>query len=173
MITRRITALSQLTQAYDLVINCTGLGSRYLSDVQDQSVVPIRGQVIRVRAPWVRHAVMAGSSYILPNRDCIILGGTKEVDNYSLSPDPETAERILRECTKVLPSLAKAVKVADCVGLRPYRPEIRIEVDPSCAKIIHNYGHGGSGVTLCWGSALEVVRLARESLQKAALKSKL
>ena len=156
-----------------MVINCTGIGSRFLADVQDSSLEAARGQVIRVRAPWVRHAVMSGPWYILPNRDCVVLGGTKQMGDYNLSPDPETAKQIMKECCKLVPSLAQAEKIVDCAGLRPYRATIRIEVDPNNSRVIHNYGHGGSGVTLCWGSAVEVVKLARKSLTKNGLRSKL
>ncbi|XP_017479610.1 PREDICTED: D-aspartate oxidase-like [Rhagoletis zephyria] len=173
LVTRKITALGQLTGDHDLVVNCSGLGARYLADVQDLSVEAVRGQVVRVRAPWIRHAVMAGPSYILPNRDCVILGGTKELANYNLSPDPATAELILRDCAQVVPSLLAAEKIGDFVGLRPYRPSLRIEADARNRKVIHNYGHGGSGVTLCWGSALEVVKLAKKALGGKGMKSKL
>lgn len=173
LMTRKINALNQLTPNHDLVINCTGLGARYLADVQDMSVEAVRGQVVRVRAPWIRHAVMAGSSYILPNRDCVILGGTKEFGNYNLNPDPATSVRILRECAKLVPSLEQAEKIGDFVGLRPYRPSLRIEVDAHNPKVIHNYGHGGSGVTLCWGSALEVAKLANKTIRGIGMKSKL
>ncbi|MGH7703845.1 MAG: FAD-dependent oxidoreductase, partial [Gemmatimonadales bacterium] len=41
------------------------------------------------------------------------------------------------------------------VGLRPFRPSgfvVRAERRDS-KTIIHNYGHGGGGVTLSWGTA--------------------
>lgn len=40
------------------------------------------------------------------------------------------------------------------VGLRPFRPSgFRVEREPLGAKtMIHNYGHGGGGITLCWGT---------------------
>jgi D-amino-acid oxidase len=46
------------------------------------------------------------------------------------------------------------------VGLRPYRRgSVRLESEQIGAKRwVHNYGHGGSGITLCWGSAEWVVR---------------
>jgi D-amino-acid oxidase len=46
------------------------------------------------------------------------------------------------------------------VGLRPSRKEVRLEAEViSGRKVIHNYGHGGAGVTLSWGCADEVARM--------------
>jgi D-amino-acid oxidase len=44
------------------------------------------------------------------------------------------------------------------VGLRPARPGDRLELDAiGGTAVVHNYGHGGAGVTLSWGCA-EAVR---------------
>ena len=46
-------------------------------------------------------------------------------------------------------------------GLRPVRSSVRLEreeVRPG-NWVVHNYGHGGAGVTLSWGCAGEVVQL--------------
>ena len=53
------------------------------------------------------------------------------------------------------------------VGLRPGRPEIRLEREDAAngPPRIHNYGHGGSGITLSWGCAEETLRLVREALE--------
>jgi len=46
------------------------------------------------------------------------------------------------------------------VGLRPGRPSVRLEVEQvGDARCAHNYGHGGSGVTLSWGCAREATAL--------------
>ena len=46
-------------------------------------------------------------------------------------------------------------------GLRPYRSSgYRVEAQPLDGKtIIHNYGHGGAGISLCWGSSREAIQL--------------
>jgi len=46
------------------------------------------------------------------------------------------------------------------VGLRPHRSAgVRVERD-SDLPVIHNYGHGGAGVSLSWGCAEEAADLA-------------
>lgn len=57
------------------------------------------------------------------------------------------------------------------VGLRPYRKQgPRIEAEKIGSKlIVHNYGYGGFGLTLCWGGASVVMSL----LEKQELPKKI
>jgi D-amino-acid oxidase len=50
------------------------------------------------------------------------------------------------------------------VGLRPYRPSgFVVRAEKLDAKtVIHNYGHGGAGITLSWGTAQLAVQLAEQ-----------
>ncbi len=55
--------------------------------------------------------------------------------------------------------------VRTIAGLRPYRAAgyvVRVERFDE-RPVIHNYGHGGGGITLAWGSSLEAVELAMET----------
>jgi D-amino-acid oxidase len=54
------------------------------------------------------------------------------------------------------------------VGLRPYRPKGFVVRSERVNKktIIHNYGHGGAGITLSWGTAKLAVDLAKLTNQK-------
>ncbi len=58
-----------------------------------------------------------------------------------------------RRLARVLVSPQRVVRTI--VGLRPFRPSgFRVEAEPLGDKLlVHNYGHGGSGVTLSWGTA--------------------
>ena len=44
--------------------------------------------------------------------------------------------------------------IRSTVGLRPFRPSgFRVEREALGVKtVVHNYGHGGGGITLCWGT---------------------
>ena len=50
--------------------------------------------------------------------------------------------------------------IRSIVGLRPFRPSgFRIESERFDDKVVvHNYGHGGGGITLSWGSSALAVR---------------
>lgn len=56
------------------------------------------------------------------------------------------------------------------VGLRPYRPAgYRLETEEiGDQTIIHNYGHGGCGVTLSWGCAAAAADMAEQTGQRRA-----
>lgn len=61
---KKITSFDDL-QTFDLIINCSGLGAQQLTG--DEKLMPIRGQVIRVKAPWVFEVQLDDEgNYIIP-----------------------------------------------------------------------------------------------------------
>lgn len=168
--TRRITSLAEARAACPLVVNCTGLGARTL--VPDPEVFPIRGQVVRVSNPgierfWLDEENPAGVTYIIPRGEDCILGGTAEDGVWDTTPDPVMGEAILERCAELEPRLRGAQVLEHRAGLRPGRPAIRLEAEnfPDGSRVIHCYGHGGSGMTLSWGCADRVAELAGYTLQ--------
>ena len=153
-------ALARLPEA-PLVVNCSGLGSRALAG--DTTTRPVRGQVVVVEQFGLDEWWLAGEgpagevpTYVIPRTDDVVLGGTDEDGDWSRSPSPQTADDILRRAAALVPDVAKARILRHQVGLRPARPEVRLE---RVGDVIHCYGHGGAGVTLSWGCADDVVAL--------------
>jgi D-amino-acid oxidase len=142
-----------------VVVNATGLGARHFGS--DPSVVPVRGQVVVVEQVgldrWLLDA--GGLTYVVPRAHEIVLGGTDEEGEWSRTPDPGVAAAILHRAAALVPGLEGARVLRHKVGLRPSRPEVRVE---RVGRVVHCYGHGGAGVTLGWGSAQDVVGLVDE-----------
>ncbi|GAA3618875.1 FAD-dependent oxidoreductase [Kineosporia mesophila] len=147
--------------ARGVVINCTGLASRALA--ADSTVYPVRGQVLRVSNPgvgewWADESDPDVLTYVLPQTRHIVVGGTAQVNDFETTPDPVIAERILERARKLVPALSRATVLSHRVGLRPARPSVRLEtVHTAEGTTVHCYGHGGSGVTLAWGCADDVL----------------
>lgn len=150
-----------------VVVNCTGLGARSL--VPDPSVRPVRGQLVVVENPGLTRWLVSGaeehaveSAYLFPQPGGLVLGGTAEDGDESTEPDPRTAAAIVARCAAVVPEVAGARVLEHRVGLRPVRPSVRLERQPlpDGRVLVHNYGHGGAGVTVAWGCAREAAGLA-------------
>jgi D-amino-acid oxidase len=166
----RLRAIGSLDEAFEhsnLVVHCSGLGARELAD--DAEIHPIRGQIVRVPRSQVERFVLddhgaGGISYVVPRSDDCVLGGSAEEGSTNLEPDPATTAAILARCRALEPRLAHAEVLEVLVGLRPGRKTVRLEAEsprPS-TLLVHDYGHGGAGVTLSWGCADEVLELVRE-----------
>jgi D-amino-acid oxidase len=160
-ISEPVTSLRPL--AAPLIVNCTGIGARDL--VPDPAVVPLRGQVVIVANPGIEEFFRCpsdgvDSTYIFPHDDVVLLGGTSEEGAWDLAPRPSVTKRILRDCAAVDPRLDGAAVLAERVGLRPYRPDVRFEAEAlDDGRVLwHNYGHGGAGVTLAWGCARDLAQ---------------
>jgi D-amino-acid oxidase len=165
----------------DVIVNCTGFGSRELA--ADSGMYPLRGAVIRIRndgrtMPRIEQAHCVshdginpdpGFVFIVPRgADKLLLGGFAEPHESSLDiglADYEPIQEMFHRCVEFLPSLKNAeIEAAEPlrVGLRPARERgVRLEWDDTL-PIVHNYGHGGSGLTYSWGCAEEVASLLNE-----------
>ena len=166
---RIIGSLDEAFAESNVVVNCAGLGSREL--LGDTDVHGARGQVVRVRHNGYRRVLLDDSgpnamAYIVPRLHDIILGGTDEEDRDDTTPDPEQTRGILQRCANLAPEFAgiteEDILEVRC-GLRPVRSTVRLELERPTTDhvLVHNYGHGGAGITLSWGCAAEVVDLLR------------
>jgi D-amino-acid oxidase len=162
-----VGSLADATAAAPVAVNCTGVGAATF--VPDRRVSPNRGQLVVVDNPgisefFIEHDESPAPTYYLPHGpERVVLGGTAEPGRSDLEPDFEVAKAIQRRCAAVEPLLAHAPVREHRVGLRPSRPRIRLErVAVGRGQVIHNYGHGGSGVTLSWGCAYDVLGLVRD-----------
>lgn len=168
VVNKIIHSLTHLAGQYDVVINCTGLGAKYLCN--DTKLVPIRGQVIKVKAPWVKTFFYGDfDTYVIPGFDSVTLGGCRQYESYDLNISKYDELAIKERCLSLVPNLKAAPVLGQRVGLRPHRVPVRVEkeminVYESKLKIVHNYGHGGYGVTTAPGTAKYAVKLVKEIL---------
>jgi len=171
VVQKRLNSLQEIDGDYDIIVNCTALGSRQL--VNDELLYPVRGQCMLVEAPWIKHVfaheVSNSLAYVIPRSDVVVLGGTVGVGEWSEEVDPLVSKAIMERCSKFFPGLSTAKVVKEMVGLRPGRSSVRLEIDETLTKhsiVIHNYGHAGQGVTFFRGCVLETVKLVDTCLHK-------
>jgi D-amino-acid oxidase len=159
----RFKDLAEIDNAFNLIVNCSGIGARDL--VPDPAMEPHRGQVAVVRKLDLPYAVVCDDPplmYAIPRAQDCVLGGTNEVSD-NRAPDSSATASIIEECRRVLGFPAPDL-IAERVGLRPGRRSgVRVGAEKlrDGRAVIHNYGHGGAGFTLSWGCAQTVLELAR------------
>jgi D-amino-acid oxidase len=170
----------------EAIVNCTGLGAMELTG---EDMYPLRGALVYVRndgadMPRVTAAhcmafdeEVGGQNmvFIVPRgENLLVLGGLVEPGEWDTDLTLEN-HRPLREmrrrCEEFLPVLRRA-RIYEGrpvrAGLRPARSgNVLLEREPG-TRILHNIGHGGSGVTFSWGCAAEVVDILDAMLQEPA-----
>jgi D-amino-acid oxidase len=146
-----------------LFVNATGLAN--------PDCVPARGQLVLVDAPFVKLAMGEYNSpdpkrptYILPRRDHVVLGSTYLEGDGGRDERPETVRDVIERCAQFVPELRNAKVIATVACLRPVRRKgVRLEAERTAGglTVVHDYGHGGAGMSLAWGCAGEVLELVR------------
>lgn len=78
------------------IFNCTGLGAAALFG--DSELTPIKGQLtVLLPQPEITYNALYRGSYMFPRRDGVLLGGTEQRGDWSMSPDLGAEARILAD----------------------------------------------------------------------------
>lgn len=158
-----------------VIVNCTGIGASRLSTVRMQ---PGRGIVARIERPKDKNYVITESesdgflskdglmAYALPRGHEYTLGGTCFRGDWSETCTPDEISGVLDRSLSLLKLHRDSVRITDTwSGLRPMTMDMRARVgfqSDDGDDVIANFGHGGSGVTLCWGCADHIVGLVQQ-----------
>ncbi len=179
---RWVDSLDAICDEFDEVVNCTGWGAKTLvqNDPETSKMRLLAGHVVIVDAPAISSAISLSRSpfrgspiYVVPrcgSQQDVLCGGTAIDVTESLNPRErvtyllqEKCDDVLERTSSVLPSVRGRRELDRGVGIRPMRKSVRIERDRFRDDLVHCYGHGGSGVTLSWGSADRVVEILSSS----------
>lgn len=174
---RRTVTPAAVDDLPGVVFNCSGYGSRTLFD--DDSLRAMKGHILQVPyadgpLPFSYTYTPSGYdgeyAYMYPREETVLFGGSylagDIVDGEWVGESPtdpmtvdgvtiprrlyDVTRDIMREDTDITPDRIDAK-----YGYRPYRADgIRIE---RTDDVVHNYGHGGAGVSMSWWSALRAV----------------
>lgn len=166
----------------DFIINCSGLGAIVLAD---EYMYPLRGALVRLinngkKSPVIDKAYCVSFDektreqdivFIVPRgKNHVILGALAEEGEWSTNINLENYEpiqKMFERCKNFLPQLSDMeIDISEPVrvGLRPFRiGNVRLNWENN-SSIIHNYGHGGAGVTFSWGCAEEIVSMISERI---------
>lgn len=160
---REVGRLEDVFAVADVAVNCAGMGARELCG--DGDLRPVRGQVTvldggGLAAAWIDDTAQR-PRYLIPRAATTVVGGTAQQDDERAEVDADDAARMLEDALVAAPQLASARVREQRVGMRPFRSSVRLEREagPDGAVLVHNYGHGGSGYTVSWGCAEDVVAL--------------
>jgi D-amino-acid oxidase len=158
-----VRSLAEVADTAPIVVNCAGLAAGALTG--DDTIRPLFGQHVVLTNPGLRQLFLEINSgpewtCYFPHPQRVVCGGVSIAGRWDTTADPEITDRILQRCRRIEPRLGEAEVIEVITALRPDRPSVRVEAEPlGRARCIHNYGHGGNGVTLSWGCARDVVSL--------------
>lgn len=166
--TVRVTDLEPVTDDVSAVVVSAGLRSGELTG--DTSLVPVRGQVVRLANPGLTEWIIdddnpEGLTYVVPRGEDVVCGGTADVGATDTRVDPAIEAAILQRTRALVPALSAVPVLTRAVGLRPVRDSVRVERHTlGDRSIVSCYGHGGAGVTLSWGCARDVADLVARGM---------
>ena len=91
----------------DVVVDCAGIGAARLAS--DDTLVPVRGQVVLVDAPgvtdvWLDPDGPGGATYVIPRSDAVVCGGTAEHGVWDRTPDDAVAAEIVARAAALVRS---------------------------------------------------------------------
>lgn len=172
--TRKFAAATYGKDGRPIIVNCAGIGASHASS---ELLQPGRGVTARIKRPTDKNYFITEDeedgfhsdglmAYALPRGPEYTLGGTIFRGDWRETCTPDEISGVLDRSLALLKLNRSDVEVTNTwAGLRPITVDSRARVaflPHDGDDVIGNFGHGGSGVTLCWGCADHVVELVRQ-----------
>ena len=155
----RVTSLAELA-GVPLIVNCAGLGAAELTG--DDSLIPIRAST----SSWAAPGWTSSSSRLplpLPGRPIgptPIASCSAERRVRATRPPSRIPRSLTTSCGDASRSShGSAMRGFSAIRSDCARRDRREREQIGSARCVHNYGHGGSGVTLSWGTAFAAADL--------------
>lgn len=154
-----------------VIFNCLGMGA--CTVFEDTTMKPVKGFSLRLPPiAGLTCVISAGDFIVAPRKNDVLIGAPYMEKWTSTKPTKKEIKNLLANINNLveLPGLQMGVDKAALAehnilevraGFRPVRDTgPRVEKEHIVNKtIIHNYGHGGNGVILSWGTAEEAIGL--------------
>lgn len=162
----------------EYTFNCSGYGSRALFG--DDSMRAMKGHILELPYDGDEPLEFSyvynpsdydGYAYMYPRKQTVVFDGsylegdivdgewTGESPTNPVTVDGEAVpERLVAVSSEIMNDYVEFDREAISVkyGYRPYREDgLRVEAEEG---LVHNYGHGGAGVSLSWVSAIEAIQ---------------
>lgn len=162
--TRGVHSFEEAFAGAELVVDAAGLGARELA--HDDDLHPVAGQLVHVEQPDCERFWLDFSgpepTYVIPRAHDVVLGGSLEREDADEQARRASLEGLRARCRTLEPRLAGARELGTARGSRPARSVVRLEAEEWAPGrlLVHDYGHGGAGITLAWGCAEEVAAIS-------------
>lgn len=156
-----------------VIVICAGVGAGRL--IENEKMVPGRGITVRIERPEGKNYFISEDptdgllsrdgllAYAIPRGDKeYTLGGSIFKGEWKEDASEEEIDGVLTRATKLLQIEKEEVTFTSTwTGLRPMLEDGSARVEVIKENVIANYGQGGSGLTLAWGCADEVVDIVQ------------
>jgi D-amino-acid oxidase len=95
LVPREFHDLGEVSQlAETIVVNCTGLGSQTIC--KDRLMHAIKGQLVLLPPqPKLTYLFAGHNGYLFPRQDCVVVGGSEEMDVTDVTPNMQICRAIL------------------------------------------------------------------------------
>ncbi|KAJ5604372.1 hypothetical protein N7510_009526 [Penicillium lagena] len=177
-IRKRVESLQELYDMFPgsrVFINASGLGSKTLTDVQDDRCFPERGQNVFLRTDRCHTLYFRNGkeyTYIIPRpfSQGVVLGGVKQQDSLSPDVDMDIARdeiaRAHRLAPEIVPEQPAEHELSHIIGIRPSRKggfRLDSEQVHGSRTVLSAYGFGGGGYAFSYGIADALVKMVEKT----------
>jgi len=124
-------------------------------------VRPVRGQLIRLEGPPVRHVIHVTGGYVVPRGPSVVVGATSEEVGLDATTTPRGLKDLRALATRVVPVLAHAPVLEHWAGLRPMATDGLpiLGADPELPALAYACGFSRNGILLAPWAAEQLLPL--------------